>query len=322
MRMIVWAGLCTTILATGSAWGQHASAGAGQEYPNKPIRIITSEAGGGNDQVTRLIGQGITGPLGQPIVVENRGFVGFELAAKASPDGYTLLLNGTPFWMGPLLQKVPYDPVKEFTPITLAIRQPNMIVVPPNFPAKTVKELIALAKAKPGTLNYASGQVGAANHLAAELFKAMAGVDIVRIGYKTGVAAATAVMTGDVQLLFISTGSGAGFVKSGKLRALAVASLEPTALAPGLPTVSASGLPGFESTSMAGVFAPAKTPTAIINRLNQELVRFLNLPDTKERLFNVGQEVVSGTPAHLAATMKSEMTKLGKVIKDAGIRAE
>ena len=321
MKRVVLLVLGSGILAVGSgvSIGQSTSTNS---YPNKPIRIITSEAGGGNDQVTRLIGQGISGPLGQPIVVENRGFVGFELAAKASPDGYTLLLNGTPFWMGPLLQKVPYDPVKEFSPITLAIRQPNMIVVPPSLPVKSVKELIALAKAKPGELNYASGQVGAANHLAAELFKAMAGVNIVRIGYKTGVAAATAVMGGDVQLLFVSTGSGAVFVKSGKLRALAVASAEPTALAPGLPTVSASGLPGFESTSMAGIFAPAKTPTDIINRLNQELVRFLNRDDAKERLFSVGQEVVAGTPAQLAATMKSEMTKLGKVIKDAGIRAE
>jgi tripartite-type tricarboxylate transporter receptor subunit TctC len=242
--------------------------------------------------------------------------------AKAAPDGYTLLLNGAPFWLAPLLQKMSFDPIRDFSPITLAIRQPNMIVVPPSLPVKSVKDLIALAKAKPGELNYASGLIGNSNHLAAELFKSMAGVDIVRVGYKTGAAAATAVMSGDVQLLFISTGSGAAFVKSGRLRALAVASAEPSALAPGLPTVAASGLPGFESTAMAGVFAPAKTPPSIIDRLNREIVRFLTRSDVKEQLFNIGQEVVAGTPAQLGATVKSEMARLGKVIKDVGIRAE
>ena len=294
----------------------------GQAYPNKPIRILTGESGGSNDVISRVIANGISGPLGQPVVVENRiNFVGIEIVHRAPPDGYTLLLNGAPFWLGPLLQTAPFDPVKDFAPITLALIQPNMIVVPPSLPVKSVKDLIALAKSKPGQLNYASGQIGNSNQLAAELFKAMAGVDIVRIGFKTGGEAANSVIRGEAQVLFISTGSGAAFVKSGKLRGLAVASLKPTPLAPGLPTVAES-LPGFESTAMSAVFTTAKTPATVINRLNQEIVRFLNRPETREQLFNIGQEVVAGTPAQLAATVKSEMTRLGKVIKDVGIRAE
>ena len=299
-----------------------ASVVSGQNYPNKPIRLLTGEAGASNDVVSRLIGQVISGPLGQPVITDNRGPIGYEIVAKAARDGYTLMTAGATFWMGPLLKKVAYDPVKDFAPITLAIRQPNMIVVPASLPVKSVKDLIDLAKSKPGVLNYASGQAGASNHLAAELFKAMAGVNIVRIGFKSGGAAANAVISGEVQVLFISTGSGAAFVKSGKLKALAVASAEPTVLAPGLPTVSATGLPGFESTAMAGVFATAKTPAPVIKRLNEEIVRALNRPEVKEQLFNIGQEVVASTPAQLATTMKSEMSRLGKVIKDVGIVGE
>ena len=197
-----------------------------------------------------------------------------------------------------------------------------MIVVHPSLPVKSVKELIAFAKSRPGELNYSSGQVGASAHLGAELFKAMAGVNIARVGDKGGAAAVAAAVSGEVQVAFASVTSVTPFVKSGKLRALGVASAEPSALAPGIPTVASSELRGFESTSMAGVFAPAKTPAAIVNRLNQELVRFLSRTEVKEQLFNIGQEVVAGTPAQLAATMKSEMTQLGKVINDVGIRVE
>ena len=293
-----------------------------QDYPHKPIRIVTSEAGGGNDLASRLIGQGISGPLGQPVITDNRGIAGYELVAKASPDGYTLLLHGAPFWLAPLLQEMPYDPVRDFAPITLAIRQPNMVVVHPSLPVNSIKELIALVKARPGELNYGAASLGSSSHLAAELFKSMAGVSITRIGYKSGGAASNALIGGEVQLLFVSAASVAPFVKSGRVKALAVASAEPSALAPGLSTVAASGLPGFESTSMAGVFAPAKTPAAVINRLNREIVQALNRAEVKERLFNTGVEVVASTPAQLAATMKSEMAKFGKVIKDAGIRVE
>lgn len=295
---------------------------SGQSYPNKPLRVITSEAGGVNDVAARMIGQGISATLGQAVIIDNRGIVGFELVAKAASDGYTLLFQGTPFWIGPLLQKTRYDPAADFSPITLATRSPNVLVVQPSLPVNSIKELIALAKSKPGQLNYASGQVGASAHLGAELFKAMAGVDIVRIGYKGGGAATNALLGGEVQLLFVSPASVAAFVKSGRLKPLAVASLEPSALTPGLPTVSASGLPGYESASLAGYFAPAKTPEVVIRRLSQEIVRFLNRAEVKERLLGLGVEVVAGTPAELAATLKSEMSKYGKVIKDVGIRIE
>jgi tripartite-type tricarboxylate transporter receptor subunit TctC len=295
---------------------------AAQDYPMKSIRIVTSEAGGGNDLASRLIGQGLSAVLGQPVITDNRGISGYDLVAKASADGYTLLLHGAPFWLAPLLQKMPYDPVRDFAPITLAIRQPNMIVVHPSLAATSVKELIALAKAKPDELNYGAASLGSSSHLAAELFKSMAGVRITRIGYKSGGAASTALLAGEVQMLFVSVASSAPFVKTGKLRALAVTSAEPSVFAPGYPTVAASGLPGFEAVSMAGVFAPAKTPAAIITRLNREIVRVLHEPGVKDRLFNTGVEVIGNTPAQLAAIMKSEMTRYGKVIKDAGIRIE
>lgn len=308
----LWIG--TTVLA--------ATVACGQEFPGKPIRIYTSEAGGGNDVVSRLIAQGIAPPLGQPVIVENRGIVGYELVAKAPPDGYTLLIQGAPFWVGPLLQKTPYDPVADFSPITLAIRQPNEVVVNIHLPVKSIRELIALARARPGELNYAAVSIGSSSHLAAELFKSMAGVKVVGIVYKNNALAFADVMAGQVQLFFVSAASVAPYVKSARLRALAVASAAPSPLAPGLPTVSASGLPGFESVSMAGVFAPARTPAATVERLRMEIVQVLNRQEVKERLFNIGVETVGSSPEELATTVKSEMAKLGKVIRDAGIRVE
>jgi len=310
---------CLLALTTAAPFACGLSA---QNFPYKPIRIVTSEAGGGNDLASRLIGQGISGALGQPVITDNRGIAGYDLVAKAAADGYTLLLHGAPFWLAPLLQKMPYDPVRDFSPITLAIRQPNMVVVHPALPANSIKELIALAKARPNELNYAAASLGSSSHLAAELFKSMAGVSITRVGYKSGGAAANALIGGEVQLLFVSAASAAPFVKSGRVKALAVASAEPSALAPGLPTVAAAGLPGFESVSMAGVFAPAQTPAAIVDRLHREIVQALNRADVKERLFNTGVEVVASSPAQLAATVKSEMSRFGKVIRDAGIRVE
>ena len=294
-----------------------------QTYPTKPVRIVTGDVGGGNDFTARVIAQEITGPLGQPVVVDNRAnVIAFDLVAKAPADGYTLLLQGAPFWLGPLMNKVNYDPVRDFSPITLAIRQPNMIVVHPLLPVKSVKELIALAKAKPGQLNYGAASIGSSSHLAGEHFKSLAGVNIVTIVYKSNTNAVTDAISGQVQVLFISAAFSGPFVKSGRLRALAVTSAEPSPLAPGLPTVAASGLPGYQSTSMAGIFAPAKTPAAIINRLNQEMVQALNRDNVKARLFGANVEAVGGSPEQLAATMKAEIERWGKVIKDAGIRFE
>jgi tripartite-type tricarboxylate transporter receptor subunit TctC len=297
-----------------------------QNYPVKPVRIVTAAAGGGVDFAARLIAQGISAPLGQPVVVENRGGSGniaAELVAKAPPDGYTVILYGSGFWLTPLmLDNAPYDVVRDFLPIVLTNRAPNILVVNPSLPVKSAKDLIALAKARPGELNYFTSGAGSSTHLAAELFKAMAGVNIMRINYKASAQGLTDLISGQVQVGFANAASATPHVKANRLRALAVGSVEPSALAPGLPTLAASGVPGYESASINALFAPAKTPAAIINRLNQEIVRVLNQPDTKERFFNTGAEAVGGSPEELGAKIKSEIGRMGKVIKDAGIRAE
>ena len=297
---------------------------SGQSYPSKPIRIVTSSTGGGNDIFARIIAQGITGSMGQPVVVENRGgdVVQAEIVAQASPDGYTMLVYGPPLWIGPLLRKTSYDPVRDFSPITIMTRSTNVLVVHPSVPATSIKEFIALAKAKPGTLNYSSGATGGSAHLMAELFKAMAGVDIVRVPYSSNAVEYTDLLGGNVQLTFGGAASVAQHVKSGKLRALAITSAQPSAFFPQLPTIAASGLPGYDAEAISGAFAPAKTPAAIVNRLNQEIVRVFNRAEVKERLFNSGAEVVGSSPGESAAKIKSEIIKWGKVIKDAGIRTE
>ena len=294
-----------------------------QTYPGKPIRILTSEAGGANEFSARLIAQGISGPLGQPVVVEPRvSLIATETVAKAPPDGYTLLLQGTSFWVGPLLRTASYDPVKDFLPITMTSRAPNLLVVHPSLPVKSVKELIALARARPGELNYASGAVGGSPHLAMELLKAMAGVNIVYVAYRGTPQAFTDLIGGQIQLMMVPPALAAPQVKLGRIKALAVTTADPSTLAPGLPTVASSGLPGYEAISMQVMFAPANTPAAIINRLNQESVRVVNSAEAKERMLNFGLEAVASSPEQLAAAMKSEIAKLGKVIRDAGIKME
>jgi tripartite-type tricarboxylate transporter receptor subunit TctC len=217
---------------------------------------------------------------------------------------------------------VPYDPVKDFSPITLVAVSPTVLVVHPALPVQSVKELIALAKTKPGELNYAMGSAGSANHLAAELFKSMAGVDMLGIGYRGNGPAVNALIGGQVQLMFATASSVVPLVKSGRLKALAVASARQSALVPDLPTIAASGLPGYESISTTGFFAPAKTPAAIINRINHDSVRYLQTAEAKERFLAVGAETVGSSPEELGVKVKSEMARMGKVIKDAGIRAE
>jgi tripartite-type tricarboxylate transporter receptor subunit TctC len=298
------------------------AAQAAQDYPTKPVRIVTPPAGAGNDYVARVIAQGLTASLGQQLVVDNRpaAIVG-ELVAKAPADGYTLLAIGSVLWLTPLLQdNVGYDPVKDFSPISVTGLSVNVLVVHPSVAANSVKELIALAKAKPGQLNYATGGTGSSNHLAAELFKSMAGINLVRIPYKGSGPAVNDLVSGQVQIMFPTTAAGLPHVKSGRLRALAVTSLQPSALAPGLPTVTDSGVPGYESVVMYALFAPAKTPAAIVKRVNKDLVQYLRSPAGTERLFTAGIEVVASTPGELATAMKSEMTRLGKLIKDANLR--
>jgi tripartite-type tricarboxylate transporter receptor subunit TctC len=295
-----------------------------QTYPTRPVRIVTSPAGGGNDFAARLIALGLSGPLGQQVIVDNRagGVIPGEVVAKSKPDGYTLLVAGGTFTIGPLLQDTPYDPVKDFAPITLIGVAPNVLVVHPSLPVKSVKELIALARLRPGELNYSSATAGAQSHLAAELLKSMARVNIVRITYKGTGQAVQSVLAGEVQLLFANTPSVQPHVKAGKLRALAVTGLKPSPHFPALPTMSSAGLPGYEVISMDGIYAPAKTPRDIVARLSQEIVRVITAPDVKQKFFDAGVEVVGSSPEEFANRIKAEMTTWDKIIKAGGIKGD
>jgi tripartite-type tricarboxylate transporter receptor subunit TctC len=301
-----------------------APAAMAQEYPAKPVRIVVTGVGSGGDFAARLIGQGISPTLGQSVVVDNRGggVVPGELVAKSPPDGYTLLLYGAPLWIGPMLQQTSYDAARDFAPITLVVRSPNILVVHPSLPVKTTKDVIALAKARPGSLNYATSGNASSGHLSGELFKYMAGIDVVRVNYKGGGAALTDLISGQVQYIFANAGAVAPHLKAGRLKGLAVTSAQPTALIPGYPTIAASGLPGYELESILGMFAPAKTPPAIITRLHKEIVSYVTRPEVKERFFNSGVEAVGSTPEQLAATMKSELGRLTKVVKASGMTAD
>jgi len=298
-----------------------------QGFPNRFVRLIVPfPPGGGGDALARPLAQRLSEVWGQQVIVENRGgangVIAGELVARAPPDGHTLLLFSSSFWTLPLMQKVPYDPVRDFAPITLALSSPNILVVHPSLPVKSVRDLIALARARPGELNYGMGSAGSAGHIGAELFRTMAGIDIVRITYKGSGATMSAVMSGEVQLFFAGAGSAAPHLRSGKLKALAVTSAQPSVLVPGLPTIAAAGLPGYECAVQTGMFAPARTAEAIITRLNQEIVRVLGSPDVRKQFAVTGVETVASTPAEFAGKIESDMEKLGKLIRDTGIRSQ
>ncbi len=302
-----------------------ASGAFGQDYPGKPIRFLTSGIGNSVDFAARLVAQTMSTNLSRQVIVENRGSGPLlsQTVAKAAPDGYTVLFYGSTMWTMPLVQSdAGYDPINDFSPITIVATSPNVLVVHPSLPAKSVKELIALAKTQPGALNYASSGTGASNHLATELFKFMAGVNIVRINYKDGARASADLISGQVHMIFGNASFSVPHMKSGRLRALAVTSAQPSVLVPGVPTVAATGLPGYSWGSMFVMFAPARTPVAIINRLNQETARVLKQTEVRDLLLNAGVEGVGSSSEELATTMKSEMARLSKVIKSAGIRGD
>jgi len=295
-----------------------AAGAAAQTYPTKPVRIVTSPAGGGNDFPARLIARALTAPLGQQFIVDNRPTVLIaDLVAKAPPDGHTLLVTGSAHWIGPLIDKVTYDPIRDFAPITLVDRAPSVLVVHPSMPVKNVRQLVALAKSRPGELNFSVGGPGTSNYIAAILFNHLAGVNVVRIPYKGTGPALAAVMTGEVHAMFGSAGGAAPHVKSGRLRALAVGSAQPSPLAPGVATLEASGLPGFISEALHAMYAPAGTPAGIVSRLNQEVSRYLLSPEAKDIFLKAGIEAAPGTPDELTAIMKSEVSRIEKVLKDA-----
>lgn len=295
-----------------------------QQFPGKPVRIVTSVTGGSLDITARVLAPRLTERFGQQVLVDNRGGVlSMEIAAKAPPDGYTLLLASASLWLSSFLRDhVAWDALRDYAPLSLLVTSPNIIVVHPSLPVKSLKALIGLAKARPGELNYSSGQSGASAHLAGELFMSMAGVKMVRIAYKGQGPAMLSLMNGEAQLSFPNAAAATPHIKAGRIRGLAVTSLTPSALAPGLPTAAAEGLPGYESRAVLGMFVAAKTPAAIAAQLTQDITLALNNAEIKQRLFDTGSEVVAGSPADLTEVMKAEMASTGRLIKTLGIRAE
>jgi len=292
-----------------------------QDYPTKPIRFLASALGSGGDTVGRIMSDPLSIRLGQRVIVDNRGILAPELAARSAPDGYTILSYSTPLWVAPFLRdNVPWDPLKDFAPITLGADSPNVLVVHPSVPVKLVRELINLARAKPGELNYGSGTSGSTSHLAAELFNAMAGVKVTRVSYKGVGPAVVGLVGGEIHLIFATGSSVATHIKSGRLRGLGVTTLKPSALFPGMPTVAASGVPGYEAGTPMCIYAPGGTPPAIVNRLYQAIVAVLNMEEVKKKVFDTGAEVVGTTPEEFAAYLKTDIAKWGKLIKDRGIR--
>ena len=299
-----------------------------QDYPNKPIRlVIPYPPGGGNDTLGRIVAQRLSTALGQQVFVDNKpgagGNLGTELVAKAKPDGYTLTLGFVAnLAMTPHMGKIGYDPIKGFAPISMVAQGYQILVVNPAFPAKTVPELVAMAKAKPGEINFASGGNGSPLQMSAELFKIAAGIDIMHIPYKGSSPAAAAVLAGDTQMVFGGVVSSLPFVKTGKLRALAVTSPKRIDAAPDVPTMTELGYPGVVASSWYGLFAPAGTPPAIIERLNKEMVALGKNPEHRAQLEKQGQEAVYSTPEELASYVKAESAKWGRVIKTAKIEAD
>jgi tripartite-type tricarboxylate transporter receptor subunit TctC len=308
-------------------------AGAGmpvfaQAYPTKPIRfVVPYPPGGGTDIIARIVQEKLIQGLGQPIVIENRGgaggAVGTEVVAKSAPDGYTILFTLSSHTINPLLYKLPFDVEADFAPISLVASLPQIIAAYPPLPVKNMQELIALAKANPGKLNFASVGNGSPSHIAGELLKLKAGIDLVHIPYKGGGPAVADAVAGQVQLLIVSIPAAMSQVKSGRLRPLAVTTLKRAPGAPEIPTVAESaGIPDYEVDSWFAMFAPAKTPPAIVARLQQEIARVVQLPEIKEKLLQQGADAVGGSSAELGRVVKSELRKWEAVIREAGIKVD
>jgi tripartite-type tricarboxylate transporter receptor subunit TctC len=300
-----------------------------QSFPAKPVRMIVAfPAGGGSDIVGRALAQELTQLLGQQVFVENRGgaggIIGTELGARAAPDGYTLTVGSSGgFAITPHLNpKLPYDPVKDFAPVGLFTRLTFVLDVHPSVPAKSVKDLIALARAKPGNLNFGSSGQGATAHLATELFMSLARVKMTHVPYKGAAPAMTAVISGEVDVLFDSMPTSLPHVRSGRIRPLAVTTRERSALLPQLPTLDEAGVKGYELASWFGIFAPAGTPRAVVERLNAAINTATSRPEMRKQLLGQGAEPLSGTPEDLAAYLRRELDKYGKIIREAGVKAE
>jgi tripartite-type tricarboxylate transporter receptor subunit TctC len=300
-----------------------------QQFPAKTMRIVVPFGpGGGTDIIARLLSQRFSESWGQPVVVDNRpganGNIASEYVAKAPPDGYTLFVCtvGTHAINPAIYPKLPYDPVRDFTAISNVVMLPTILVVHPSIPVRTVQELIALAKKRPGQLNYSSAGAGSQPHLTAEMFKSMTNIDIVHVPYKGAGQQMTDLVAGHVALTFATSTSGTPFVKSGALRALAVTSPKRVAALPNVPTVAESGVPGYEAMGWSGLLGPANMPAPVVEKLNAEVVRIVKLPETQARLFDLGSEPNTTTPQEFSALIRREVAKWAKVVKESGAKLE
>jgi tripartite-type tricarboxylate transporter receptor subunit TctC len=302
---------------------------AAQAWPDKPIRVILSVPAGATPDVTARLGfPGLSRELGQQLVADNRpgggGVIGAEIASQATPDGYTLFISspGALTILPHLRKSVPYDTLRDFAPISLISIGPFVLMAHPSVPAKNIKELIALAKAQPGKLNYASAGNGVANHLAGELFKQMTGTNIVHVPYKGAPQAVTDVLGGHMQLMFNSIAPIVAHIKAGRVRVLGIASLQRSPQLPDVPTISESGVPGFEAVNWFGMFAPAKTPRTIINRVNAALVKTIKAPDTHAQFIRLGADPVGSTPGEFADFVRRDMEKYARIVRISGAKVD
>lgn len=317
------------LLVTCACMALPAACAYAQTWPAKQVRFIAPfPPGGGTDITCRVIAPKLADALGHPVIVDNRGgaggMIGVDLAAKAPPDGYTIVLGTIgPMAINPsLYSKMPFDPVKDLMPVTLAADALNVLVVHPALPIKNVKELVALAKARPNQLFFGSSGPGATDHLAGELFNLLAGTKMVHVPYKGGAPAMIDLMAGNVQLIFATVSTAVGQIKSGRIRALAMTGTKRFVQMPELPTIAEAGVPGFAVNNWYGIFVPAGTPKEIVARLNTDIVKILAMPDVKQKLLDSGIEAISNTPEQFAAYIQAETKKWAKVVKDANVKVD
>jgi tripartite-type tricarboxylate transporter receptor subunit TctC len=299
----------------------------GQTYPAKPVRLVVPFVPGGPTDIQgRMLGEKLGQRLGQQVIIDNRGGaggnIGMELTAKSPPDGYTIVIATVGTWaVNPYLYQLPFDVIKDFAPVTQVSTSPGALIVHPSVPVKNVKELIALAKKRPGELNYGSSGVGGFGHICGELFNLMTGTKMTHIPYKSSAPSLTDLIAGNIQVLFNNLISTTPFVKTGRVRALATTGAKRSPALPDLPTLDEAGLKGYENSSWSAVAAPAGTPPAIISRLHKEFVEILKMPDIQKRHAEVGAEIIASTPEQFHAYLKSELAKFSKLVKAAGIKA-
>lgn len=328
MHVRGWQAVCVGLLAA-AAFASHAQLTQNESsYPARPIRILVPFAPGGTPDIQiRLLAEPLRELLGKPVVVDNRvganGIVGMEIAARAPADGYTLIIATVGNWaVHPHLSRLPYDVLKDFAPIIHVATTPGVLIVSTSIPVNSVKELIAFAKQNPGKLNYGSAGIGGFGHVSAELFSSMTQIKMTHVPYKSTVTAMTDLIAGQIHVLFNSAVQSVPHIKSGRVRALATTGTARVAVLPDLPTIAEAGVPGYENSTWSAIAAPARTPQAIVRRLNKEFAAILRMPDIQERYAAAGSIITAGSPEQLQIYLKSEIAKYGRLVKDAGIKAE